>query len=397
MSRPERIVIVGGGIAGLASAARLAQAGLPVTLLEATHLGFEASTRNQGWLHSGAWFAPEDTRLARLCYNSLRQTEAFAPEIFEPARGTMLMVFPRVDAPPYRWLTAWQEAGIPYESIPQEQALEELPGFARDRLQHVYRLPDRSFDPQKLLERLAAQARNAGAELRPETPVVNLIRDDHQVLGVVTSRGEEIFASRVVLATGALSANGGLHQSSGPLSQAQADSQVLIKTHLVSACPGIDASPLCVVDDMGFNHLPHSGMSVFGSSRWHVIQQANDSRVQPLEIAVLWRSVEKYFPDFQRDRCQEIREWAGTTVQVMQVDQIHPARAPFPAVIDHEVLSPADKNLWTISPGRASLWIQAAEDLRRQLLEGLDRTPAAVTSAPWTASDPADISRQGPP
>ena len=43
----RRIVIVGGGIAGLASAMRLSQAGFPVTLFEASELGSAASTRNQ--------------------------------------------------------------------------------------------------------------------------------------------------------------------------------------------------------------------------------------------------------------------------------------------------------------------------------------------------------------
>jgi len=46
----NRVVIVGGGVAGLSIAVRLAQSGLPVTVLEASKLGHEASTRNQGWL-----------------------------------------------------------------------------------------------------------------------------------------------------------------------------------------------------------------------------------------------------------------------------------------------------------------------------------------------------------
>ncbi len=49
-----RIVIVGGGIAGLSTAVRLTQAGFPITVLEASRMGGGASTRNQGWLHSGA-------------------------------------------------------------------------------------------------------------------------------------------------------------------------------------------------------------------------------------------------------------------------------------------------------------------------------------------------------
>ena len=44
--KSSRVVIVGGGFAGLSVAARLAQSGLPVTLLESARLGFQASTRN---------------------------------------------------------------------------------------------------------------------------------------------------------------------------------------------------------------------------------------------------------------------------------------------------------------------------------------------------------------
>ncbi|MFG0334623.1 MAG: FAD-dependent oxidoreductase, partial [Maioricimonas sp. JB049] len=59
----QRVVVVGGGFAGLSIAARLAQSALPVTLLEGAELGFEASTRNQGWLHSGGIFARDQTEM----------------------------------------------------------------------------------------------------------------------------------------------------------------------------------------------------------------------------------------------------------------------------------------------------------------------------------------------
>lgn len=80
----RRVVIVGGGIAGLAAAVRLAQAGLPATLLEASELGGAASTRNQGWLRSGALFTSQAPEFARLCSASLEQTLKFCPNCLEP-------------------------------------------------------------------------------------------------------------------------------------------------------------------------------------------------------------------------------------------------------------------------------------------------------------------------
>ena len=50
----RRIVIVGGGVSGLSIAVRLSQSGLPVMVLESSSLGQAASTKNQGWLYSGA-------------------------------------------------------------------------------------------------------------------------------------------------------------------------------------------------------------------------------------------------------------------------------------------------------------------------------------------------------
>ena len=84
-STSHRVVVVGGGFAGLSAAARLSQCGLPVTLCEQTaHAGFGASTRNQGWLYSGGWFAPRQRELAQLCRESLERTIRFCPDCLEP-------------------------------------------------------------------------------------------------------------------------------------------------------------------------------------------------------------------------------------------------------------------------------------------------------------------------
>ena len=51
------VVIVGAGAAGLWTALRLTEAGARVLVLHAPHRDGYSSTRNQGWLHSGALYA----------------------------------------------------------------------------------------------------------------------------------------------------------------------------------------------------------------------------------------------------------------------------------------------------------------------------------------------------
>lgn len=132
----NRVLIVGGGIAGLSIAARLAQAGLPVTLLEASKPGAGASTRNQGWLYSGAWFAPEQTDLARMCYESLQKTLQFCPECVEPDGGPMIYLTSDAETDPGRWTSAWDAAEIPYEGLTSETLFERFPELAISQTRH---------------------------------------------------------------------------------------------------------------------------------------------------------------------------------------------------------------------------------------------------------------------
>lgn len=195
----RRIVIVGGGVAGLSISIRLAQSGLPVTVLEAGHLGQAASTKNQGWLYSGAWFAPQQRDLARLCHQSLQETINLCPECLEPACPSMTFIISSHNTLPSHWTKAWNEAGIPYQQIGTQAAIDET-GIPESLVQHAYRLPDRAFRSDLLLECLTTKAEHLGVEVRTESPVTAFIRTADRVDGVVTLHGEEIAARLVILA-----------------------------------------------------------------------------------------------------------------------------------------------------------------------------------------------------
>lgn len=383
----QRIVIVGGGVTGLSIACRLAQSGLPVTVFESAQVGVTgASTRNQGWMHSGAWFAPFDVGMARMCHESLEQTLRFCPECVEPHSGPMAFVVSRLSTLHQRYLHAWREAGIPYEDWPLADLFAQAPQLDPISVQYAFRLPDRVFRPEVLLTHLAAAAQNAGVEIRQATTVVSLMQDDDTATGVVTATGEPIRARLVVLAGNAAGA------SLWPVSDEAAAvgqsiyQRVALKTHLAAVQPAVAPVPLCVLDVDGFNHLPHGRHSVFGTSRWLPVADPQDHAVVSAELDRLWQCITRFFPACPRTGVGHL-EWAGTTIQAMHVDQTEPGQAPRPTVIDHARESPRVENLLSAFPGRATLWPHLAEDCRRLVLQKIGQPP--IVSAPPMWGTPA--------
>ncbi len=382
-SSSERIIIVGGGFAGLSAAALLAHSGMPVTVIESSKLGHAASTLNQGWLHSGAWFAKTNPQLARDCYRSLQQTVKFCPECIEPDLGTMIYCSLSDQSDEHEWTQAWDKAGIPYQEVLDGEFNWELPQISRDKIAWALRLPDLSFRPSVLLSKLATMAHNAGAEIRSGTFVTGLLIEDQQVYGVRVGADEEMLAKLVILATGANSS-----EEFAPLFQEIAGTQpdyqlICLKTHLSSIRPGLSADPFCIVDGSGFNHLPHEDTSVFGAGRWEVVLNANETHVNEKEIEIIERQLQQIFPKGFAENVER-HDWAGTTVQAMHIDQIEPGIAPLPTIVDHSTEPCGVENVLSIFPGRATLWPHLAERVRNTVLEKVGTSTIETAQPPWS-------------
>ncbi len=378
----RRVVIVGGGIAGLSAAVRLSQAGLAVTLLEASQLGGAASTRNQGWLHSGGIFALDSPEYARACHAALEQTIKFCPDCLEPGVPPMAYLFSHPDTLVRSWTHAWHAAGIHQTEMPLEKVFTALPGIDRARIQHAFQLPDRSIRLDVLLAQLAATAQNAGVEIRTGTPVQRLIHHGNRIEGVATAAGEEIRARLVVLTGGTTG-----YALTAEYHQQHAGSQhdvelVPLKAHLVSFQPDAGRLPFCIPDADGLNHLPHPPASVFGTGRWEKVTQPDD-HADPKQVEWLRRKVHDFFPALTADASTCV--WAGTMMQPLQADQIETGKAIWPAVIDHSRHAPHIENLLSIYSGRATLWSRLAEETRRTVLAKLDTAPVGTAHPPWAS------------
>ena len=380
--KSERVVIVGGGVSGLSIAARLAQSGVPVTLLEASQLGFAASTRNQGWLHSGAVFARDNPQLARMCYASFQQVAQFCPECLEPSTEGMAYLISKPDTLALDWTQAWDAAGIPWERMELDALFSEMPQLDRAMVQHAFLLPDRAMRSDILLQHLAAAAKNAGAEIRTETSVRGLRSTNGRIECVTTGTGEEIPAGLVILAGGATGMpllSDFVHCPAGK----QSDYTIVpLKTHVVAIKPEIGRRPFCVVDAGGFNHIPHAPQSVFASNRWVPVANSVDQTADAGELRRLWDTFGRLFPRVDVKR-YEVLEWAGTALQAMHVEQVEPGLVPLPTVIDHAHEGAGAANLLSVFSGRASLWPELAEETRKVVLSKLNRAPTGVTRPPW--------------
>lgn len=114
MMRDFDSIVVGGGVAGLMSALRLAEAGQRVLLLERDKLGCGATAGNHGVIHSGALFAglhPEivvDCKEAQHAYrSSFPGVELSCPRSWYLARPSRLRTF----------RSLWKQFGITYEEV----------------------------------------------------------------------------------------------------------------------------------------------------------------------------------------------------------------------------------------------------------------------------------------
>ncbi|MCA1690292.1 MAG: glycine oxidase ThiO [Actinobacteria bacterium] len=208
------VVVVGGGVIGLAVAWRCAQQGMAVTLLERDALGGGASRVAAGMLGPVAevGFGAAAGRLLELGLESARRWPDFAAELAAAAGtesrlrsdGTLIVARDADEAAALeRELAFRAELGLDVVRLRPSEARRLEPALA-PTIRLAASVPgERTVDPRWLTAALTTAARAAGAELREQTEVTGLIGRD-RVRGVHAG-GEEIDAGAVVICAGAWS------------------------------------------------------------------------------------------------------------------------------------------------------------------------------------------------
>ncbi len=188
-SARTEVAIVGGGFTGLSAALHLAQAGKKVTLLEARHIGFGGSGRNNGQVIPTLAAAEPDGLIKRYGETGERFVELVrdsASTLFDLVRAHNIDCdaqqtgwFQPTHSPAFLPLTeqrvaAWSRAGAPVQLLDRQQASALLGsshwhgGMLNPTGGHI--------DPLKLARGLADVAAGLGVQIFENSPATRISR-----------------------------------------------------------------------------------------------------------------------------------------------------------------------------------------------------------------------------
>ena len=210
MTTAADVVVVGGGVVGLAAARALAARGARVLLIERGRPGDEASGAAAGMLTAQVHAGP-GAPLLDLSLRARDRHVSLAAELAEETgigverseRGALEVSFTEEGAAGLAARARWQrERGLAADPLTAADLAEAEPNLSPEVKGGVFYRDDRALDNVRLCRALAASAVARGATLLVGRPVSRLLVEGGRVAGVQAGR-ERIAAPVVVNAAGA--------------------------------------------------------------------------------------------------------------------------------------------------------------------------------------------------
>lgn len=206
------VIVIGGGVIGLAIAYRLATRGVRVLLLERGEIGREASWAGAGILEYGSLTRSDPLALLRRA--SMRRYEPWVQELQRRTRGdvqfvrsgSLDLILDENQAAAAR-REAQAAANLPESGVRLLSASElrqVAPALSHEFNGALLREQTAQVRNPRLLATLAAACVSLGVELRDHHPVADVHVQHDRIAGVQTL-GERFSAEHVVVAAGAWS------------------------------------------------------------------------------------------------------------------------------------------------------------------------------------------------
>jgi glycerol-3-phosphate dehydrogenase len=177
------VVVVGGGVTGVAVLRDLALRGVHAILVERFDLGTGTSGRWHGLLHSGARYAVRDQESARECIEENTTLRRIAPHTIEDIGGLFVLLPGDDEAYAAQFVEGCKASGIPTEELSAAAAHRREPLLAPD-VRLAFSVPDGGIDSWGLLRSMAADAEARGCQVLVRHPIVGVERAGDRITAV---------------------------------------------------------------------------------------------------------------------------------------------------------------------------------------------------------------------
>lgn len=191
-------VVVGGGIAGLMCALRVASAGMKTVLVERDRLGAGATTSNHGIVHSGALFAQLHPEVVAACREAQPRFVTEFPNCIVPsqpawyaAQPARLEIFQRL----------WTEQSVAFGEVSSEAMAVLLRSRGRSELAFAA-VNEVIISTTQVIKDLTGRCGEAGVLIMAPATATKAIVYDGRVIGVRVGSDGHLRTSRVVLCAG---------------------------------------------------------------------------------------------------------------------------------------------------------------------------------------------------
>lgn len=203
----KRVIVIGGGSTGCATAHDLALRGFEVVLIERSEIASGTTGRCSCFLHSGSRYAVKDKESAVECLHENRIIRRIMPpKAMEENDGVFVQL--GIDDPAYgdQFFDGCAECEIPAKEITPKELLAREPNLSRD-IRRVGIIPDAVVEALRFALSFAATARVNGARFMRFTEVKEMLMEGNRVTGVrvldrVTNQLQDVKGDMVVNASG---------------------------------------------------------------------------------------------------------------------------------------------------------------------------------------------------
>src|SRR5512135_1746041 len=178
-----RVIVIGAGSTGTATAHDLALRGVKVTVIERGEIASGTTGRNHCLLHSGGRYAVTDHEGAVECIDENMVLRKIMPDGLELNDGLFVAVDESDLAFKSAFLEGCGQCGIPARDIPVKRALEIEP-YLNPKILAAVQVPDGVFEPYRFCLSFLATAVKNGATVLPYHEVVALKMSGNAVSGV---------------------------------------------------------------------------------------------------------------------------------------------------------------------------------------------------------------------